>query len=126
VWSFGAVFFRASVLAREATDGSTRTVPRLPAVAELAARSLASSGFLIDRPIGAATIQRHHPGSRRRRHGRCSMTRRRRTDHALMLIVRRAERDERMPSRSRSDEPDSPTAIDQGCRPDEAESQQPS
>jgi len=37
---------------------------------------------------------------------------RRRTDLALLLIIRRAERDAGMPSRSRREEPDTPTGID--------------
>ena len=40
------------------------------------------------------------------------MTRRQRIDLALMLIVRRAEREAGMLSRQHSDEPDTPTAID--------------
>jgi hypothetical protein len=121
-----AVFCGDSVLAQEATDASTSTVPRLPAIQELAARSLASSGFLVGRPIGAARIHRHRPGSRRRRQGRFWVTRRRRTDHRLMIIVRRAERDAGMHTRSRLDESDIPTAINQGCRSDETDSQHPS
>jgi hypothetical protein len=40
------------------------------------------------------------------------VTPRRRTDLALLLIIRRAERDAGMPSRSRREEPDTPTGID--------------
>jgi hypothetical protein len=54
------------------------------------------------------------------------MTRRQRSDLALLLIVRRAERDAGVLSRSRSEGPDVLTVIDQGCCADEAESQHPS
>ena len=49
------------------------------------------------------------------------MTRRRRTDHALMIIVRRAERDAGMPRRTRSDEPNAPTTIGPETPRDEPE-----
>jgi hypothetical protein len=45
-----------------------------------------------------------------------------RTDLALLLIIRRAERDAGMPSRSRREEPDNPRAIDPGRDRDEPES----
>jgi len=54
------------------------------------------------------------------------VTRQRRTDLALLIIVRRAERDAEMLSCSRSDEPDVLTDVDQGCCSDEAGFQQPS
>jgi len=66
-------------------------------------------------PAGARN-QRCCPGSYRRRPRRCSMTRRRRTDLALLLIVRRAERDAGTPSRWRADQPDPRMAIDRECR----------
>jgi hypothetical protein len=53
------------------------------------------------------------------------MTRRQRSDLALLLIVRRAERDAGVLSRSRSEGPDALTVIDQDCA-DEAGSQHPS
>ena len=51
---------------------------------------------------------------------------RRRTDLALLLIIRRAERDVGMPSRSRWEEPDTPTGIDPGRDPNQPESSRPS
>jgi hypothetical protein len=54
------------------------------------------------------------------------VTPRRRTDLALLLIIRRAERNAGMPSRSRWDEPDAPTGIDPGGDPDEPEFHPPS
>jgi hypothetical protein len=47
---------------------------------------------------------------------------RRRTDLALLLIIRRAERDAGMPSWSRREKPDNPTGIGPGRDPDEPES----
>jgi hypothetical protein len=49
-----------------------------------------------------------------------------RTDLALLLIIRRAERDAGMPSRSRREKPDNPTGIDPGRDPDEPETPRPS
>jgi hypothetical protein len=54
------------------------------------------------------------------------MTRRQRIDLALMLIVRRAEREAGMLSRPHSDEPDTPTAIDQERHRDEPGPRHPS
>jgi hypothetical protein len=51
---------------------------------------------------------------------------RRRTDLALLLIIRRAERDAGMPTRPRWEEPDNPTVIDPGRNPDAPESPRPS
>jgi hypothetical protein len=51
---------------------------------------------------------------------------RRRTDLALLLIIRRAERDAGMPSRPRWEEPDNATGIDPGRDLDEPESPRPS
>jgi hypothetical protein len=53
------------------------------------------------------------------------MTRRQRIDLALMLIVRRAERDATLHSRSHSDEPDIHPATDQEHQPDEPRSPHP-
>ena len=53
------------------------------------------------------------------------MTRRQRMDLALMLIIRRAERDATLHSRSRSEEPDSSTAIHPERHPDDPEAQHP-
>jgi len=47
---------------------------------------------------------------------------RQRTDLALLLIIRRAERDAGTPSRSGREKPDDPTDIDPGRDPDEPES----
>jgi hypothetical protein len=49
-----------------------------------------------------------------------------RTDLALLLIIRRAERDAGVPSRPRWEKPDDPTVIDPGRDPDEPESPRPS
>jgi hypothetical protein len=49
-----------------------------------------------------------------------------RTDLALLLIIRRAERDAGMPSRSRREKPDNPTGIDPERDLDEPESPRPS
>jgi hypothetical protein len=54
------------------------------------------------------------------------MTRRRRPDLTLLLIIRRAERDAAVPSRSRGEEPAAPTTIDPERDPDEPESPRPS
>ena len=54
------------------------------------------------------------------------MTRRQRLELALMLIVRRAERDAAVPGRPHSDEPDTVLAIAQKPRPDDPGSQHPS
>jgi hypothetical protein len=43
------------------------------------------------------------------------VTRRRRTDLVLLLIVRRAERDAAMPRRAHSEEPDAPMVIGEGA-----------
>jgi hypothetical protein len=50
------------------------------------------------------------------------VTPRRRTDLALLLIIRRAERDAGMLDRSRREKPDNPTGIDPGRDRDEPES----
>jgi hypothetical protein len=54
------------------------------------------------------------------------VTRRQRLELALMLIVRRAERDAGVPGHPHSDEPDTVPAIDQKPRPDDPGSQHPS
>lgn len=54
------------------------------------------------------------------------MTRRQRTDLALLLIIRRAERDAGVPSRPRREEPDNPTVIGPGRDPDQREFPRPS
>jgi hypothetical protein len=51
---------------------------------------------------------------------------RRRTDLALLLIIRRAERDAGMLGRPRREKPDNPTGIDPECDLDEPESPRPS
>ena len=53
------------------------------------------------------------------------MTRRQRIDLALMLIIRRAERDATVHSRLYSKEPDTPTVIHPERHPDGPEAQQP-
>jgi hypothetical protein len=50
------------------------------------------------------------------------VTPRRRTDLALLLIIRRAERDAGMLDRSRREKPDNPTGIGPGRGRDEPES----
>jgi hypothetical protein len=50
------------------------------------------------------------------------VTPQRRTDLALLLIIRRAERDAGMPSRARWEEPDTRTDIAPGRDSDEPES----
>jgi hypothetical protein len=45
-----------------------------------------------------------------------------RTDLALLLIIRRAERDAGMLDRPRREKPDNPTGIDPGRDPNEPES----
>ncbi|MDQ5855107.1 MAG: hypothetical protein M3302_02035 [Actinomycetota bacterium] len=50
------------------------------------------------------------------------MSRRRRIDLALLLIIRRAERESGMLSRPRSEGPDTRTANEQGPSSDEADS----
>jgi len=54
------------------------------------------------------------------------VTRRQRIDLALMLIVRRAERDVGRLSRPHSEEPDTPTVIDQQRPPTEPRPRHPS
>jgi hypothetical protein len=54
------------------------------------------------------------------------VTRRRRTELVLLLIVRRAERDAAMSRRARSEEPDASMVIGEECPPDESGSRQPS
>jgi hypothetical protein len=54
------------------------------------------------------------------------VTSRRRTDLALLLIIRRAERDAGMINRVRADEPDGPLPLDEGGRPDPSGSPPPS
>jgi hypothetical protein len=54
------------------------------------------------------------------------VTRRQRIDLALMLIVRRAERDAGMLSRTHSEEADTPTVIDQQGPPTEPGPRHPS
>ena len=51
---------------------------------------------------------------------------RRRTDLALLLIIRRAERDAGMPSRPRREQPDNPTGIDPERDLNEPDSLRPS
>jgi hypothetical protein len=53
------------------------------------------------------------------------MTRRRRTDLALMLIIRRAEREATLHGHSHSEEPDTPTTIHPERHPDDPEAQHP-
>ena len=53
------------------------------------------------------------------------MTRRQRIDLALMLIIRRAEREATLHSRSPSEEPDTPTGIRHERRPDDPQAQHP-
>ena len=53
------------------------------------------------------------------------MIRRQRLDLALMLIIRRAERGAALHSRSRSEEPDTPTDIHHERHPHDSEAQHP-
>ena len=62
-----------------------------------------------DRIEGTSRPERHHP--RQARRGRRSVTRRRRLDLELLLIIRRAERQAHLPDRSRSDEFDALMAV---------------
>jgi hypothetical protein len=115
----------AQSLRVKAADASIPTARRLPAAPGQAVLWSVSSSPRVPQRIEATRKQHCHPGSQWRRHGRCPVTRRRRTDHALMIIVRRAERDAGMPRRTRSDEPNSPTTIGPETPRDEPESQHP-
>jgi hypothetical protein len=53
------------------------------------------------------------------------MTRRQRIDLALMLIVRRAEREATLHSRSLSEEPATPTVVAHERRPDDPDAPHP-
>jgi hypothetical protein len=110
----------------EVTDAPTTALSPLPAATGPVALWPASRGVLVAQPLGTAGNQRCRLGSRWRCHGRCLVTRRRRTDLVLLLIIRRAERGAGMPNHSRSDEPDPLTVIDRARRADQAESPHPS
>ena len=110
----------------KAADAPPTTVAWRPTATRPIALQPASRGLLVALPMGAPRNHQCCSGSQLRAHRRCPVTPRRRTDLALLLIIRRAERNTGMHSRSRWDEPDAPTGIDPGCDPDEPESQPPS
>src|SRR5688500_3794328 len=88
------------------TTAAWRPAATRPIVLQPAAR-----GLLVARPMGAPGNQWCGSGSRRRAHRRCPVIPRQRTDLALLLIIRRAERDAGVSSRPRWEEPDNPTGI---------------
>src|SRR5215218_4974687 len=110
----------------KAADVPLTTAAWRPAATRPSALPPASSGLLVARPRGAPRNQQCCSGSQGPGHGRCPVIPRRRTDLALLLIIRRAERDAGMPSRPRREKPDNPTDIDPECDLDEPESPRPS
>src|SRR4051794_35781516 len=110
----------------KAADAPPTTAAWRPAATRPIARRPAARGLLVAWPMGAPRHQQCCSGSQRRAHRRCPVTPRRRTDLALLLIIRRAERDAGMPGRPRSEGPDTATGIGPERDPDEPESPRPS
>jgi hypothetical protein len=106
----------------KAADAPPTTAAWRPAATRPIARQPAAGGLLVARPRGAPKNQRCCSGSRWRAYRRCPVIPRRRTDLALLLIIRRAERDAGMLDRSRREKPDNPTGIGPGRGRDEPES----
>ena len=77
-------------IARGAIDDSATTATQPAAAAGPDVRPAALDPSVNHRIEGASHPERHHP--RQVRRGRCSVTRRRRLDLELLLIIRRAER----------------------------------
>ena len=77
-------------IARGTIDDSATTVTEPAAAAGPDVRQPALDPSVNHRIEGTSQPERHHP--RQARRGRCSVTRRRRLDLKLLLIIRRAER----------------------------------
>src|SRR3954454_14808 len=96
----------------KAADAPPTTAAWRPAATRPMALQPAAGGLLVARPRGAPRNQRCCSGSQRPGHGRCPVIPRWRTDLALLLIIRRAERDAGMLDRPRREKPDNPRGID--------------
>jgi hypothetical protein len=98
-----------SFVLREAIDDSATTATQPATAAEADVRQPALDPSVNHRIEGTSHPGRDHP--RQARRGRCSVTRRRRLDLELLLIIRRAERQAHLCGRSRSDEFDALMAV---------------